>query len=162
MKNIVLIGMMGSGKTTIGKTLSQKLNKEFIDMDELIVTQNNMSISDMFKISEEFFRDKETQCTLSIENVRNCVISTGGGIIKRKENIDLLKKNGIIIYLNRPLDNIVADIELSSRPLIQDDIQKVYDIYSERHDQYLAVSDYSVLNDSSIEEVCLKIIEICQ
>ncbi len=160
MKNIVLIGIMGCGKTTISQLLAQKLNRSVVDMDEYIVEKFHMTINEMFDISEDYFRDNESICCQDVSNLDGYIISTGGGVIKRKKNIDELKKNGIVIYIDRPVINILEDVETSSRPLLKDGPQKLYDLYDERNQIYLDSCDYHVMNDSSLEAIVDKIINI--
>ena len=118
MKNIVLIGIMGSGKTTFGKILSQKTGHEMIDLDDYLVNRFNMSIPDMFQISEDYFRNNETICCKEVSELEGKIISTGGGVIKRPENIAYLKKNGVVFYIDRPIEDIVKDVDPSGRPLL--------------------------------------------
>lgn len=160
MKNIVLIGMMGCGKTTISQLLSQKLQRPCIDIDEYLVSKYQMTIPEMFDISEDYFRERETECCYDIGNHDGYVISTGGGVIKRKENIEALHRNGIIIYLDRPVENIYQDVDISSRPLLKDGPQKLYELFKERHQSYLDACDYHIINDSSLDDVIQKIISI--
>lgn len=160
MKNIVLIGIMGAGKTTIGKKLSADLDRPFIDMDVYLEKKYEMSIADMFKISEDYFRDHESACCQDMSTQTNTVISTGGGVIKRSENIAYLKKNGIVFYIDRPLEQIVDDVDTSSRPLLKDGPQKLYDLDQERRALYLSSCDYHLINDGTLEEICQKIIDV--
>ena len=108
-QNIVLIGMPGSGKTTIGKALSEKLNMEFIDTDQKIVDNTNKTIPDIFaECGEETFRDLENQTIFEVSKKQQSIIATGGGAILRKENVKLLSQNGRIYFIDRPLSSIVA------------------------------------------------------
>ena len=98
--NIALVGMMGCGKTTIGKLIAKDLNFSFIDTDKLIVEKENRSINKIFEENgEEYFREIETSILIKTLNNDNQIISTGGGIIKKDENIKLLKEKSIVIYL---------------------------------------------------------------
>lgn len=160
MKNIVLIGMMGCGKTTISQLLSKKLQRPCVDIDEYLVLKYQMTIPQMFDISEDYFRDHETECCYDVGCYDGYIISTGGGVIKRKENIEALHRNGIIIYLDRPVENIYQDVDISSRPLLKDGPQKLYDLFEERHQSYLDACDYHIMNDSSLDDVIHKIISI--
>lgn len=159
-KNVVLIGMPGSGKSTIGKLLAKKLGMEFFDMDEYIEKVENKSIIDMFQLGEEYFRDAETKASMELSNKSSKVISTGGGIVKRKINIDLLKKNGIVIFLNRPLEIIKRDINTSSRPLLKDGIQLLNQMYEERISLYKKYCDYEIINNGSPFESVKRILHV--
>ena len=106
-ENIILIGMPSSGKTTIGKILSEKLNKKLIDTDDLIVNKIGMSIKDyMNSHSEKEFRDIETECVKEAAKMSNVVIATGGGAILRSENVKALKQNGKLYFLKRDLESL--------------------------------------------------------
>lgn len=160
MKNIVLIGMMGCGKTTVSKLLSERLKRPLIDIDEYLVDKYQMSIPSMFDISEAYFRDRESLCCQEIAELDGYIISTGGGIVKNKENCEMLRNNGIIIYLDRPIDSICEDVDTSSRPLLKDGTDKLYQLYKERHPLYIDNCDYHIDNDCSLEEVVKRILDI--
>jgi len=98
--NIFLIGYRGSGKTTLGKILSEKLKMKFVDTDELIVERENKTIPEIFsKLGEKYFREIETKVLQDVIKNDNQVISTGGGIILSELNRNLIKNNGVCIYL---------------------------------------------------------------
>ena len=109
--NIILIGMRGSGKTTVGTILAKKLGKTYTDTDTLVVLKVGMSIPDMLqKHGLGFFRDRESEGVREIADVENAVIATGGGIVVRSENTELLKKNGIFIFLDTGIETLVARV----------------------------------------------------
>lgn len=157
--NIALIGMPGSGKTTIGKEIAQKLNMDFVDMDEMIEANEDKSIAEIFKKGEDYFRSLETYCAKVLGNRESSVISTGGGIVKKKENIDYLKKNSVIIFINRHPDSIVNDVDIQKRPLLKDGAQIVYKLYDERIALYKKYCDIEVINDGDISDIIKEIIE---
>lgn len=119
-KNIVLIGLMGSGKTTIGKKVAEKLSMKFVDTDELIVKKAQKSIKQIFaEDGELFFRNLESEVIEEVSKQENIVISTGGGAVLREENIDNLKKNGILFHLFAPAEELFKRIkDDTERPLI--------------------------------------------
>lgn len=158
MKNIVLIGMMGCGKTTIARMLSQRLERSCVDIDDYIEKKYQMTIPEMFAISEEYFREREAVCCQEIGQLDNCIISTGGGVIKNHQNIVALKQNGIVIYIDRPVENIYKDIDIKGRPLLQEGLEKLSLLYQERHSLYLKECDLHIQNTSSLEDVLDKII----
>lgn len=160
MKNIVLIGMMGCGKTTISQLLSEKLKRPLIDIDEYLVAKYHMTIPEMFAISEDYFREREAICCQEVGQKKGYIISTGGGVVKNHQNIQTLKSNGIIIYLDRPVESIINDVDTLSRPLLQDGAAKLYDLYNERHQLYLDACDYHVMNDTTLNKVVEKICQI--
>ncbi|QVK21637.1 shikimate dehydrogenase [Mycoplasmatota bacterium] len=154
--NIVLIGMPMSGKSTYGKLLSDKLNMDFVDIDKEIVKREKETIVDIFKDGESYFRDIESQVVLDIAKMHNLVISTGGGVIKRKSNIDALKQNGIIVFLDRDLDEIL-DSDNSNRPLITDK-QSIINLYIERINLYYNYADLILKNHQLSKEELYEII----
>lgn len=144
---------MGCGKTTIGKVLAKEIKYDFIDCDEYLESRFDITIKECFDISEKYFRDLETDCVKEISEYKNKVISTGGGIVLKKENIELLKDD-IIVFINRPLDNILSDIELDTRPLVKNGGKEaVIQIYNSRLNLYKQYCHYEVANDKSIEMI---------
>ncbi|MGH4121976.1 MAG: chorismate mutase [Clostridium sp.] len=159
-KSIVLIGMPGSGKSAIGQILAEKLGVIFLDIDTYIEDSTNLKITEIFKNGEELFRDIEAKVTFEVSQKVPAVISTGGGVIKRYENIINLKKNGIIFYINRPIKNIEGDIDIKSRPLLSKDLSQLYSLFEERGTLYKKYCDYEIMNISNIDDVVNNIIEI--
>ena len=155
--NICLIGMPSCGKTTISSELGEILNKKVIDTDVLIEQHLNMPISSFLnKDTENEFRNIETNIIDEISKQNNLIISTGGGVIKRKENIDYLRRNSIIIFIDRDLELLQAT---SSRPLSSNktDLEK---LYNERYDKYVSSSDYVIKNNNQLKNTIDKIIEV--
>lgn len=157
--NIILIGMPGSGKTSLGKIIADKLNKAFIDMDDYIELKESKSIKEMFAISEEFFRDLESKYSILMGELDSHIIATGGGIVKRKENIRNLKKNSLIVFINRPIEDIVSDVDVKSRPLLKEGVEAVYKLYSERINLYKKYCHIEISNTGEIDKVADLIIE---
>lgn len=154
MKNkIVIIGMPGSGKTTIGKLLEKELSLRFFDMDEYIQKKTSKTILQLFENGEEYFRDIETETCKELIKYDNVLISTGGGVIKRKINIDILKNEALIIFLDRPVEKILSDVDVSERPLLKDGKEKIIKLYEERYALYKKYADEIVLNNNGINEV---------
>jgi shikimate kinase len=158
--NIVLIGMPGCGKTTIGKLLAEKLNKSFIDVDSYIEEVENRTIPEIFLQGEIYFRDIETKAVKKASKGEAQVISTGGGVIKRQENIEALKENGIIIFIDRPVEDIASDVDTENRPLLKDKKEALFTLYKERYALYVAACDYQVKNIEELDFVLDKIIAI--
>lgn len=145
--------MMGCGKTTIGKLLSEKLKFDFIDCDEYLENKYNKTIKECFDISENYFRELETSCCVELSNFSNKIISTGGGIVKNKRNIELFKDD-IIIFVNRPIEDILSDINCECRPLILNtDKKRIKDIYDNRIILYKTHCTYEINNNKNINLV---------
>lgn len=153
MKNIVIIGMPGSGKTTFGSALAKQMGREFVDADTYIEEREQKTIPELFAISEDCFRNAETESMKELAAKDGIVIATGGGVIKRPINIDILKKTGIVIFIDRAPDDIVSDVVISTRPLLAEGKQKVYDLYNERIEAYRSSADLQLPNKGPITEV---------
>lgn len=154
---ILLIGMPGCGKTTVGKALANNINYDFYDMDKYIEEISNKTIKELFNINEEYFRDYETRACEELSNKNKVVISTGGGVIKRKKNIELFKGNSLVIFIDRPIEDIANDIDTNSRPLLVEGKSKLYNLYSERYNLYDKYCDFKIINDGTINDIVYKI-----
>ena len=153
--NIALIGMPASGKTSVGRVLSEKLNKEFVDCDEEIVKRESRNIPEIFsQDGEGYFRNVEKSVIKEVSMLNSQIISTGGGAVLNYENIENLIGNARVYFLDRPLEMLVAT---SDRPLSsnKEDLEKRY---KERYELYKASADVIVDGSKTVEEVA-KIIE---
>lgn len=162
MKNIVLIGMPGCGKSTIGKKLARRLEVPFYDIDEEIVKISGKSIPELFSVSENHFRDKETEAAKILAEKTGSIISCGGGIIKRKINLEYLRKTGYIVFLNRSPENICAEVRTETRPLLSSGREKVFALYRERINAYVQGADYIVDVEEPFVKTIPKIIDLLQ
>ena len=154
-ENIVLVGMPGSGKTTVGKLLAKKLGREFIDTDEEIVKKYG-EISAIFEAQgESGFRKIEADTIKEIAAMQSKVIATGGGAVLKEENIDYLKQNGRVYFVDRPIEQIAVT---SDRPLSQtrEELKKRYD---ERYEIYLKCCDKRIVSDTTAENAVSSIEE---
>ena len=134
--NIVLIGMPGSGKTTVGKRIAERLHRRFVDTDELVIRKDGRQIPQIFaEDGEPFFRGLETAVIEELSHEHGLVIATGGGAVMRERNRELLRRNGIIFWLDRP----VADLPSYGRPLSQS--RGVEAIFAEREPVYRTFAD---------------------
>lgn len=150
-KNIVLIGIMGSGKSTVGKAAANRLRLAFIDLDQYIEERWG-SISSLFEKGEEHFRNIEAKAVQEVCELEGAVIATGGGVIKRDENIMALKKKGSLFFLDRPIEEILPDIQTSHRPLLKDGKNKLKELYDERYPLYRKACDVHIQGAKSVED----------
>ncbi len=147
-KNIVLIGFMGCGKTSVGRKLSIVLKREFIDTDDFIVKREGMSISKIFETKgEAYFRELERELCQRYAQPKGKIIATGGGIIKNSENIKNLKKGGVIIYLKSTPKQIAMNLRYdNSRPLLRvaNKEAKIAELLNERKKLYERCADKTI------------------
>lgn len=157
MENVVLVGMPGCGKSTVGKLAAQLLAKEFVDADEEIVKEADCSIPEIFeKDGEADFRTIETKVLEKLGKRSGLVIATGGGCVTRQENYSLLHQNATILWLKRDLDLLPSD----GRPLSQQN--KLAEMYKIRKPLYEAFSDLCVENTASPAETAKTIVQMLQ
>ena len=155
-ENIVLSGMPGCGKSTIGKMLAEKLGRRFIDIDEEIVKMEGSPITEIFaEGGEKLFRDKETEAVSAVARISGAVIATGGGAILRDENVRLLGQNGRIYFLDRPLEQLVPT---EDRPLASSK-EAIINRYNERFPRYTATCDVHLKTDGIAEHAVENIIK---
>ena len=155
MKNIVLIGMPGCGKTTVGKKLAALTGRSFRDTDDLIESASGKTIPEIFEEDgEERFRIIESSAVSSCAKKLGIVIATGGGAILRKSNRISLKQNGVIVYLRRP----VEELSQADRPLSAGD-DAVKRLYEQRNPIYEALADYIIDVGSSPEETANSVLK---
>lgn len=151
-RNIVLIGMPASGKSTIGKLLSKKINYEYYDVDKYLERKENVKISTLFsEKGEEYFRNLETKYLRELSQKNRIIISTGGGAVKREENMEILKEKGIVVFLSRKIEDIAKENH-EARPLLKD-INNIYKLYDERIELYKRYSDIIIENNGTLQEV---------
>lgn len=136
MKNIVLTGFMGVGKTEVGRELSAILGWKVVDVDDEIVKSRKMSINEIFsRFGEPAFRDMETEMIKKVSRKKNVIISTGGGAVLRQENMEFLKTNGAVVCLTaRPETILKRTSRNRERPLlhVEDPLQRIHDLLEAR------------------------------
>lgn len=161
--NIVLCGMMGCGKTTVAAELSRLTGMEQTDTDAEIVKEYGR-IADIFeKYGEARFREIETQTVARISSRDNIIIATGGGCVLNSSNVEYLKRNGKIFFLQTRAETLVKRVEGDTeRPLLAGGAEKrINELLPSRTPKYLAAADYVVDTDGAEpEEIALKIIDI--
>ena len=155
MENIILIGMPGCGKSTVGKLLAEKLGKEFMDADDVTAELAGMPIPEIFsKFGEDNFRQYETQALRTLGMQSGKVIATGGGCVTKAENNPLLHQNGTIFWLQRDLNRLPTE----GRPLSQ--ATNAVEMYRIRKPLYESFSDHQINNDGDLEVTLQQIIAI--
>lgn len=153
-RNIVLCGMPSSGKTTVGKEIAKVFGKKFIDTDDVVVEKRKESISDIFeKYGEGEFRKEERLAIEELSKENGLVIATGGGAVLDENNVRALRRNGVILFLDRSLENLVATAD---RPL-SSDTEKLKNLFEKRYDVYKSCADAVIPADGEIADVVEKI-----
>ena len=163
MENVFLIGFMGSGKSTIASYLSENYGMDMMDMDQCIMEDEGMSISDIFaQKGELYFRDVETSLLIEIQGEQNKVVSCGGGVVLREKNIQAMKKSGQVVLLNAKPETILERVkDDDNRPLLRGNknVQFIRDMMEKRQPKYEAAADLVIHTDGkSADEICKEII----
>lgn len=161
--NIFLIGFMGSGKSTIGRFLQKELNMELVEMDARIVEEQGMSINDIFaEKGEDYFRDLESRLVLDLNSEGNTIVSCGGGVVIRPENVENMKKNGTIVFLSATPDTIYERVKNSTeRPILNGhmNVEYIAELMEKRRALYENAADIRIETDGKTkDEICKEII----
>ncbi len=153
-KNIIMVGFMGSGKTTVGRILAKKIGYEFFDTDKYIEKKEQMTINEIFATKgEPYFRALELEVAKEISTSENKVIGTGGGMVKNDEIMRLLKANGIVIYLKASPGKIAHNLRNDdSRPLLAggDKYGKIKALLAQREPLYIKAADIIINTDRKV------------
>ncbi len=164
--NLILCGMMGSGKTTVGMKIAQRTGKSFVDTDALIEERHG-KISDIFsRFGEGYFRDLESEIAKELCMQDGLIISTGGGLVLRKENVDALRQNGKIVFLRASLETLSNRLSAdSTRPLLQSESEdvtaRIAKLLAERTPVYEGAANYAVdVDKKSVDEIANEIINL--
>jgi shikimate kinase len=162
--NIVLIGFMGAGKSTISDYLSTLFAMDVVEMDQIIAQREGMSISDIFEVyGEQYFRDAETNLLIEMQSQSNVVISCGGGTPMRECNVVEMKKNGRVILLDAKPETIYERVKDShDRPLLENNknVPFIADLMGKRREKYEAAADIIIKTDGKTElEICEELIQ---
>ena len=162
MGNVVLVGFMGTGKTTISKQLSKMYGMEIVDMDQEIVVRERMSIPEIFhNHGEEYFRSLETALLIELQERDNIIISCGGGAAMRERNVAEMKKNGKVVLLTATPETILKRVKNNDdRPLLRGrkTIAGITELMEVRCPKYEAAADIIIeTDDKTAEEICKEI-----
>lgn len=162
--NIMLIGFMGAGKTTVSRQLSRITGMNELDMDAYIVEKEGMAITDIFaQYGEEYFRKKETESLIEIMENKNLIVSCGGGVVVKDENVEYMKKGGIVVLLTATPETTLERVKNSTtRPILNGNmnVEFILQLMNKRKDRYLAVADIIVAtDDKSVSEICAEIMD---
>lgn len=156
-RNLILVGMPGSGKTAVGKALSKALRRPFLDADREIVRRAGKTIPEIFaQQGEAAFRDLESETLAELGKRSGCVIATGGGSVLREENYDPLHQNGTIFWLRRDLDLLPR----AGRPLSEG--ADLHAMYEARRPRYARFADHAVDNGGTVSETAARILSLFQ
>lgn len=158
MKNIVLIGMMGCGKTTVGRRLAKRLERRFVDTDQYIEAAQGRSIPEIFAHQgEAYFRDLERETAETLARERDLVIACGGGLPTRAEAIAALKASGVVFWLNREPAVIYDTVSMAHRPLGQGGKEAFLERFRQREPIYRRWADYIIEGHTQAAEAAGRI-----
>lgn len=162
--HIFLIGFMGTGKSTIAKELSTRLGVKRLEMDQMIVEEQGMPISDIFeKYGEDHFRDIETRTLVDLKSKEPAIVSCGGGIVVRSENIDHMKASGKVVLLAAEPQTIYERVKDSTdRPILNGNMNVEYirELMEKRREKYQAAADIVIATDGkSVQAICEEILQ---
>ena len=161
MKNLVLIGLSGCGKSTIGRRLARRMRMPLLDTDAMIEKNSGRTIPDIFaEDGETGFRDMESACARQAAAGSGAVISTGGGMILREENMKALAENGLIVFIDRHPSHILRSTSLGDRPLVQNDRDRLFRLHAERIDLYRRYAHVTVFNNGGPRTLKRRILQI--
>lgn len=143
-EHIFLVGMAGCGKTSLGQRLAQNIGARFADTDQRVSEIMGMSVNDIYStLGESFFRNAETAALVELVGMPPYVVSTGEGTVLVEENITIMRNHGIIIFIDRPLDQILSDIKMDRRPTLRGGTHEdVIEQYNKRIGYYRSAADY--------------------
>ncbi len=158
--NIVLIGMPGSGKTSLGSIIAERLEIDFYDIDQYIQEKENKTISELFLLGESHFRQIESNAVREVSSKKPIVIATGGGVVTRSENIAVLQQSGTIFYIERSIEMIIETIDAATRPMLEDNVKRIYSLYEQRKQLYEGSCHYRITNGLSLQSAVDQILQI--
>ena len=161
MKNIILIGMMGCGKTTVGGLLSTRLKRTLVDTDALIERQEGMTVPEIFETQgEAYFRSVETGVAQALSLRQDLIIACGGGLPMREEAIKPLKESGIVFWLDRDPGDIFDTEDMTGRPLAKDGREAFIALAEKRRPVYEDWADVTVTDFTSAVSTAARVLEV--
>ncbi len=163
MDNIILIGFMGTGKSTVSECLSRMYAMRIVEMDQVIAEREGMSIPEIFAAyGEEYFRNLETRLLVEAQSERNTVISCGGGAVLRERNVAEMKKNGKVVLLTASPEVVYERVKDSDdRPVLngRKNVKEIADLMEQRREKYEAAADVVIHTDhKTAPEICEELI----
>ncbi|MDD6734669.1 MAG: shikimate kinase [Lachnospiraceae bacterium] len=163
--NLFLIGFMGAGKSTVAAKLNQMTGKKLIEMDETIVSNQGMSINEIFeKYGETRFREIESELVKTISSEGDCIVSCGGGVVIKPENVEEMKKNGKIVFLSATPETIFERVRYSTdRPILNGhmNVEYIAGLMEKRRALYEAAADVMIATDNKdADEICNEILAL--
>ena len=161
-KQIYLIGFMGAGKSAVARTMAKRFGALVLEMDAYIEQEAGMKISEIFATSgEEAFRQMETRLLLYLSGACPLVVSCGGGVAMREENVEIMRKNGLIVYLKASPQTVYKRVkDHHDRPLLENNMSVSYisELMEKRRPRYEAAADVTICSDDrSLEDIALEI-----
>lgn len=152
-RHVFLIGMPGCGKSCLGRRVAMKLQTPYLDTDHYLADRTGLNTAQLFTAyGETAFRDGETRLLQDLCGARPGIISTGGGLALREENQRIMKNQGYIVLIDRPIEDIMMDIRAEKRPLLaqkgKDEIERIYE---ERMPIYRSIADATLCNDKGFQ-----------
>ncbi len=158
MKNIVLCGLPGSGKTALGSHLARQAGLPFVDLDAQVEAMAGRPVSAIFAgYGEDFFRELETLALRRAAEKGGQIIATGGGAVLRAQNVEALRRNGVLVFNNRPVEAIAADIAFARRPLLRDGEAALRALSAKRHAAYRACADFVLENTAGFDKAAAQL-----
>lgn len=162
--NIFLIGFMGCGKSTVAAKLNRMYGMNVVEMDQMLAKQQKMSIPEIFEqYGEEYFRDLESKLLQQIQLGSNQVVSCGGGVVLREQNVAEMKKNGRIVLLTAKPENVLKRVKGNDdRPILKGkkNVQDIAQLMEKRREKYEAAADFVVAtDDKQVRAICEEIMQ---
>ena len=162
--NIVLIGFMGAGKSSVSEYLSAVFAMKVVEMDQVIANREQMSIPDIFDAyGEEYFRDRETELLVEMQSHRNTVISCGGGAALRERNVEEMKKNGRVVLLTASPETVYERVkDNDDRPVLngRKNVKGISELMEQRREKYEAAADIVINTDNkTVLQVCEELVQ---